>query len=205
MNAMQIQIDDACARLPLNLNKISRRRLTDDEFFDFCRQNPDWRIEMNRTGDIIIMPNTGGKTGRRNSKINFQLQLWAQNNQGGEVFDSSTTFRLPSSTKLSPDASWLASERWNELTEDEKDKFPPVCPDFVVELRSRTDSLKNLQAKMREYIENGAQLGWLIDPQNRKVYVYRSGAAMQTLDNPKTVSGEPILNGFELDLTSIFE
>lgn len=204
MNAMQFQVDDTCAFLSFNLNKISRRRLTDDEFFDFCQQNPDWRIEMNRTGDII-MPNTGGNTGRRNSKINFQLQFWAQNNQTGEVFNSSTSFRLPNSAKRSPDASWLAIEKWNALSEIEKDKFPPVCPDFVIELRSRTDALKNLQAKMREYIENGAQLGWLIDPKNRKVYVYRPNAAMQTLDDPKTVSGEFLLNGFELDLTDIFE
>lgn len=205
MNAMQFQVDDTCTFLSFNLDKISRRRLTDREFFDFCQQNPDWRIEMNRTGDVIIMPNTGGNTGRRNSKINFQLQLWAQNNQSGEVFDSSTTFRLPNSAMRSPDASWLAIERWNALTENEKDRFPPICPDFVIELRSRTDALKVLQAKMLEYIENGAQLGWLIDPTNRKVYIYRPNATMQTLDDPQNISGASLLQGFELDLTDIFE
>ncbi len=205
MSALQFQVDDTCAFLSFNLNKISRRRLTDNEFFDFCQQNPSWRIEMTRTGDIIIMPNTGGKTGDRNSEINFQLRFWLRQGNTGKVFGSATTFRLPNSAKRSPDASWLAIEKWNALTETEKDKFPPVCSDFVIELRSRTDALKNLQDKMREYMENGAQLGWLIDPKNRKGYVYRPNTAMQTLDDPKSVSGERLLNGFELDLSDIFE
>lgn len=169
------------------------KRMTDDEFFEFCQQSENWRIEMNRKGQITIMPNTGGKTGDRNSEINFQLRAWMHQSKTGKVFESSTTFRLPNSAKRSPDASWVAIERWNNLTDEEKEKFPPICPDFVVELRSRIDSLKKLQAKMTEYIENGARLGWLIDPQTRKVYVYRPNAETKILDNPQTISGELVL------------
>lgn len=179
-------------------------RMSDDVFFEFCQQNENWKIEMNRRGKIIIMPNTGGKTGARNSKIIFQLQSWTFSNRNGEVFDSSTTFRLPNTAKRSPDASWVAIDRWDALTEEQKEKFPPLCPDFVIELRSRSDALKKLQSKMNEYIENGAQLGWLIDPTTRKVYVYHPNGAVEVLDNPQTVTGDPVLPGFKLDLTDIF-
>lgn len=181
------------------------QRMTDDEFFKFCQQNENWKIEMNRRGKIIIMPNSGGKTGARNSKIIFQLQAWTFQNRNGEVFDSSTTFRLPNTAKRSPDASWVAIDRWNGLTEEQQEKFPPLCPDFVIELRSRTDSLKKLQLKMTEYIENSARLGWLIDPTTHKVYVYHANSAVEVLDNPPTVSGDPVLTGFVLDLTDIWQ
>lgn len=179
-------------------------RMTDDAFFEFCQQNENWKIEMSRRGKIIVMPNTGGKTGDRNSEINFQLRAWLRQGNSGKVFDSSTTFRLPNTAKRSPDASWVAIDQWNRLTEEEKEKFPPLCPDFVIELRSRSDALKKLQLKMNEYIENGAQLGWLIDPTTRKVYVYHPNGAVEVLDHPQTVSGDPVLQGFTLDLTDIF-
>ena len=205
MNALQIQIDRNAAPYSLRLKQLLPQRLTDDDFYEFCQRNPEWQIEMNRHGNIQIMPNTGGKTGDRNSEINYQLRSWLKQEGGsGRVFDSSTMFTLPNSARRSPDAAWVRSERWNALSEDQKEKFPPICPDFVIELRSKTDSLKVLQAKMREYVENGARLGWLIDPSRRKVYVYRAQQAAEVLDNPATVSGEDVVVGFNLDLTEVW-
>jgi Uma2 family endonuclease len=180
-------------------------RMDDDEFFEFCRRNEEWRIEQTSSGDLIIMPGTGGITGRRNMRLIVTAGNWAGEDGTGELFDSSTMFLLPNGARRSPDLSWVRRERWNALTEREQEKFPPVCPDFVVDLRSRTDWLPYLEAKLEEYIENGAQLGWLIDPLERRVYVYRPGAAVEVLENPKTVSGEPILRGFELSLAAIWD
>ncbi|MBC7912256.1 MAG: Uma2 family endonuclease [Pyrinomonadaceae bacterium] len=180
------------------------KKLSDEEFYEFCRANDQWRIERTAEGDIIIMPPTGGKTGIRNSELNAQLVVWNRAHSRGRVFDSSTIFVLPSGAHRSPDAAWVSNERWQALTEEQQEKFPPLCPDFVVELRSRTDSLKTLQAKMQEYIDNGAQLGWLIDPLERKVHVYRPNAAAEILDDPQTISGEPLLQGFVLDVASVW-
>ena len=181
------------------------RKLTDDEFFDFCMANKDLRIELTSAGDLIIMPPTGGKTGKRNSQLNASLVVWADKDGVGVCFDSSTVFSLPNGAKRSPDLSWVRNEMWEALTELEQEKFPPLCPDFVAELHSRTDSVKLLRAKMEEYITNGAQLGWLIDPLERKVHVYRPQAAVEVLDDPETVSGEPLLPGFTLDVRALFE
>lgn len=177
--------------------------LTDDQFFQMCQQNRDYRFERTASGELLIMPPTGSDTGRRNVKITTQLDIWNSESNLGEVFDSSTGFTLPNGAERSPDASWVKIERWNALTPEQQEKFAPICPDFVVELRSRTDSLKELQDKMQEYIKNGAQLGWLIDRKNKRVEIYRPGKDVEILDNPASLSGENILPGFVLHLQEI--
>lgn len=181
-----------------------RLRLTDDEFWDFCRQNDEMRIEMTKEGDVIIMPPTGSETGERNAEITMQLRLWAKKDQSGKSYDSSTGFKLPNGATVSPDASWVLNERLEKFTAKQREKFLPLCPDFVLELRSASDSLKTSQNKMAEYIENGARLGWLIDPKKRRVHVYRSSGAVDVLENPDKISGEDVLENFELDLTEIW-
>lgn len=199
--------------LPRNGNRLTPyirstegKKISDRDFEEFCRENPDLKVEQNATGEIIVMPPTGGTTGNRNAVLNFRFGKWVEeNNEKGLQFDSSTVFVLPSGAKRSPDLSWVQMKRWNALTKEQQDKFPPLCPDFVVELRPKTDSLKTLQAKMREYIENGAQLGWLIDPTKRKVYVYRPNKEVEILNEPKEISGEPLLPEFTLELKDFWE
>lgn len=181
------------------------RQPNDDEFFDFCRRNKSMRIEMDKNGEITIMPPTGSETGKKNFKLTGKFAVWVEKDGTGEGFDSSTGFRLPNGAKRSPDLSWMRLEKWNSISKTKRKKFAPVCPDFVVELRSETDSLSKLQAKMEEYIENGAALGWLIDAGERKVYVYRPNAELEILENPPEISGEPLLKGFRLNLKEIWE
>lgn len=178
---------------------------TDDEFYWFCQDNPELKLERTAHGQIIVMPNTGGKTGIRNSEINFQLQAWNRIQKRGEVFDSSTTFHLPSGADRSPDASWVEKSRWDTLTEAQKTKFPPLCPDFVVELRSESDSLKDLHKKTQEeWMDNGCRLAWLIDPKEKKTYVYRPGGHIETLDGfDRQIEGGDVLPGFALDLREL--
>ena len=140
------------------------KKWSEQEFYEFCRLNPELSLELTSEGDLIIMPPTGGKTGKQNLKLSVRLGSWAEGDGTGEAFDSSTVFTLPNGAKRSPDLSWVRKERWNQLSEKEQEQFPPLCPDFVVELRSPSDTIRALQDKMQEYIENGAQLGWLIDP-----------------------------------------
>ncbi|HJR06669.1 MAG TPA: Uma2 family endonuclease [Pyrinomonadaceae bacterium] len=180
-------------------------KMSEEEFYEFCRLNPDLSLELTSEGDLIIMPPTGGKGGLRNATLGARLTTWSLENKSGQAFDSSTLFTLPSGAKRSPDFSWVKNERWEALTEDEQERFPPLCPDFVVELRSRTDTLKNLRQKMDEYMSNGAQLGWLIDPQERHVYVYRLGASVEQLNDPQTISGGPFLRGLTLNLQEIWD
>ncbi|QSJ17576.1 Uma2 family endonuclease [Nostoc sp. UHCC 0702] len=177
--------------------------LTDEQFFQMCQKNRDYRFERTASGELLIMPPTGSDTGRRNVKITTQLDIWNSKSNLGEVFDSSTGFTLPNGAERSPDASWVKIERWNALTLEQQEKFAPICPDFVVELRSPSDSLKDLQDKMQEYIENGAQLGWLIDRKNKRVEIYRPGQDVEILDNPTSLSGENVLPEFVLDLQQI--
>ncbi|MEH2165351.1 MAG: Uma2 family endonuclease [Nostoc sp.] len=177
--------------------------LSDEQFFQMCQKNSNYRFERTASGEILIMPPTGSDTGRRNVKITTQLDIWNSKNSLGEVFDSSTGFTLPNGAERSPDASWVKIERWNALTPEQQEKFAPICPDFVVELRSRTDSLKELQEKMQEYIENGTQLGWLIDRKNKRMEIYRPGKDVEVLDNPASLPGESVLPGFVLDLQQI--
>ena len=189
--------------LVLNFQDVLKK-LSDDEFEDFCRHNPDVQIELTKEGDLIIMPPTGGETGIRNFIIIGNFFNWLEKDTSGVAFDSSTVFKLPNGAKRSPDLSWVKNEHWQDLTEAEKKKFPPICPDFVVELRSPSDSLKNLQSKMTEYIENGAALGWLIDPSERKVYIYRQNSEMEILEDPEIISGESLLKGFSLNMDKIW-
>ncbi|KAB8331063.1 Uma2 family endonuclease [Scytonema tolypothrichoides VB-61278] len=191
----------------LTLNVPPAVGLTDEQFYQLCIANEPWQLELTQTGELIIMPPTGGESGIRNSDINTQVGLWNRQTKLGKVFDSSTEFKLPSGAYRCPDASWVKLERWEALTKDEKRRFPPICPDFVIELRSESDALEKLRIKMREYQENGASLGWLIDPQTLLVEIYRPGQDVEVLnfffDNPPQLSGEEVLPGFVLDLTII--
>lgn len=180
------------------------KKLDDEDFYELCRLNPELRIERTSDGDLIIMSPTGGETGGRNFNLAVLFGIWARADGTGKGFDSSTGFTLPNGAKRSPDLSWVRLSRWNALTKEERVRFPPLCPDFVVELRSDTDSLEMLQDKMQEYLDNGAQLGWLIDPTEKKVYIYRPHTPVECLDNPASVSGEPLLPGFVLNLQEIW-
>jgi Uma2 family endonuclease len=178
--------------------------LTDDQFFEFCQLNRDLRIERTAEGELEIMPPAGWKTSARNSQIVFQLQLWAKQDGRGVVTDSSGGFTLPNSAVRVPDAAWTERSRTEALPEEQQERFIPLCPDFVIELRSPTDRLSVLQRKMQEYLANGAQLGWLLVPQVRRVYVYRPYQPVEILENPETLAGDPLLPGFVLDLREIW-
>jgi len=179
--------------------------MTDDEFFALCQLNRDLRLERNAEGDIIVMAPTGGGTGNRNASIIRQLGNWAISDGTGAVFDSSTGFKLPNGADRSPDAAWVRRSRLATIPAEQKEKFLPLCPDFVIELVSPSDRLIDVQAKMAEYIENGAQLGWLLDPGTRRVYVYRPDRAVTLLEGPTEIAGDPELPGFVLDLREIWE
>ncbi|MEM7581240.1 MAG: Uma2 family endonuclease [Cyanobacteria bacterium P01_A01_bin.80] len=178
--------------------------MTDDQLFDFCQLNKDFRIERKANGEIVIMSPTGSETEERNFDLIGQLWFWTKQDGTGVGFGSSGGFTLPNGAVRSPDAAWIKKTRWEAIPADLRKKFAPICPDFVVELRSESDSLKDLQDKMLEYINNGALLGWLIDRKERKVYIYRPNTEVEELDNPSTLSGEDILSGFVLDLSSIW-
>lgn len=180
------------------------RQMSDEDFFELCQLNPDWRIEQTSEGDLIIMPPTGGETGKRNFTLTGRFYDWVEKDGTGVGFDSSTAFRLPNGAKRSPDLAWITRQRWEGLTAAERQVFPPLCPDFVVELRSPSDALATLQAKMAEYIANGARLGWLIDPLERRIYAYRPQTEVECLENPATISGDPVLPGFTLALQPIW-
>lgn len=179
-------------------------QLNHEQFQQLALTNQELRLELTAQGDLIIMPPTGGNTGRRNADLTYQLQAWNRQYQLGIVFDSSTTFRLPNGAERSPDVAWVKLERWQALTLAEQDTFPPLCPDFVIELRSKTDSLILLQKKMQEYLENGYHLGWLINPQLRQVEVYQFKQAPIILDDPKVITAETILPNFCLNLITIW-
>ena len=173
-------------------------------FEQICRKNSDFRIEQTAEGELIIMPPTLPDTGWRNSDLNTDVNIWNRKFKSGIVFDSSTYFTLPNGARRSPDVTWIKREKWSNFTEEQRKKVSRIVPDFVIELRSSTDSLKTLQDKMREYIKNGVLLGWLIDPKNKKVYIYRANGETEILDNPETVSGEDVLRGFELNVREIW-
>ena len=187
----------------VNLNPIIK--LTDEQFYQLCRANPNVKFERNATGDIIIMSPTGGETGSFNSEINADFVIWNRRTKLGKVFDSSTCFKLPNGADRSPDVAWIKQSRWDTLTSEEKEKFPPIAPDFVLELMSPTDSLKETQKKMQEYIDNGVKLGWLINRKNRKIEIYRQGKAVELLESPTKLVGEDVLPGFVLNLQFIWD
>jgi len=201
---VQIPAKSETERLLINLPKTIALQVTQEQFTALAIANPDLRLEKTAQGELIVNPPTGWETGERNRSITGQLDRWYEANEGlGKAFDSSTGFILLNGAIRSPDASWVSRERWERLTPEQKETFAQVCPDFVVELRSSSDSLQDLQGKMREYLENGARLGWLIDPQNRTVEIYRPGATVEVLDNPSQLSGEQVLPGFQLNLRRI--
>lgn len=180
-------------------------KLSDAQFEQIVRANPEWNFEQTADGELIIVPPTGGTSGRKNSSLTGQLNAWVEAHLSlGESFDSNTLFILPNGAKRMSDASWIRREVWEALTQQQQDGYVPLCPDFVVQLRSPTDSLEELQAKMREYIDNGARLGWLINPQARQVEIYRQGQQVEILRSPTTLSGEDVLPGFTLNLQRIF-
>jgi len=192
------EISPLVVRLPPSIEMDS------DRFFDFCQVNRDLRIERTATGEIIIMPPTGGETGKRNFNLTGELFIWTKEDGTGIGFDSSTGFTLANGAVRSPDLAWLKKERWEALDAEKRRKFPPICPDFVIELKSATDSLKTLQEKMQEYIENGVLLGFLLDSERKQVHIYRSNGEVECLDDPETLSGEPVLKGFTLELKQIW-
>lgn len=181
-------------------------KMTDEQFEQFCALNDILRIERNAKGEIILMPPTHGFTGNRNAKINTQLGNWSERDGTGEYFDSSTGFKLPNGALRSPDASWISNSRLEALTDEQRSGFFDICPDFVIELRSSSDSLTLLLAKTQEYIDNGSKLGWLIDPlaSPGRVYVYRPDAEIESIEDVNSVSGDPELPGFTLNLERIW-
>jgi Uma2 family endonuclease len=179
-------------------------KLTDEEFAELVTFNQELRLELTSEGELVIMSPTGGETGNRNFELYIDLGFWNRQTNLGKAFDSSTGFKLPNGATRSPDASWVKMERWEVLTAQEKKKFLPLCPDFAVELVSETDNVEDTRAKMREYIENGLQLGWLINPKQKQVEIYRPNQAVEALYSPQSLSGENILPGFILDLRLIF-
>ncbi|MDJ0902701.1 MAG: Uma2 family endonuclease [Xenococcus sp. MO_188.B8] len=187
--------------ITINLNSI---KMTDEQFYELCQNNRDLRFERNVQGELIIMPPTGGGTGKRNFDLNLQLGKWNEQKQLGICFDSSTGFKLPNGADRSPDVAWIPVNKWNNLTQEQQEKFLPLCPDFVIELRSPSDDLKTLQEKMQEYLDNGTRLGWLINRKNRQVEVYRQGQVKEILNNPDSLSGEDVLTDFSLKLESIW-
>jgi Uma2 family endonuclease len=197
-------VEQSAEALVLHFHPVLKK-LGEDGFFEFCMLNKDLRIELTSAGDLIVTSPTGGKTGNRNARLTMRGVTWAEQDGTGLAFDSSTLFTLPNGAKRSPDFSWVRNERWERLSEKEQEQFPPLCPDFVVELRSTSDSLRTLKKKMQEYVENGAQLGWLIDPFEKKVYVYRPQSEVECLDGPQTISGGPLLPGFTLEVQSLWE
>lgn len=201
MLEISTQLETICIELPTAIALY----VTPEQFEAIALANRDLRLERTAAGELIVNPPTGGESGQRNFSITGQLARWYEENEDlGAAFDSSTGFRLPNGGDRSPDASWVRRERWEALTPQQRKGFVPLCPDFVVELRSESDSLRSLKTKMQEYIDNGARLGWLIDPKNRRVEIYRPGAEVEVLENPSELSGEDVLPGFVLNLTRVW-
>ena len=181
----------------LNLKFVN---LSDEQFYQLCHNNDDWRIEQTAAGELIIMPPIGAISGNRESDLNGFVWLWNRQTKLGKVFSYSTIFTLPKSGKRSPDVAWIANERWDVLLREEQEKFATISHDFVIELRSRNDSLSQRQAKMQEYLDSGLRLGWLIDPISQQVAIYRQNQEVEIVSLPTTLSGEDVLPGFTLEL-----
>jgi Uma2 family endonuclease len=190
---------------PVVLHTRPALEMDEEQFFEFCQLNREWRIERSAEGDLEIMPPTGGETGNRTFELTTDVGVWARHDSSGVGFDSSTGFVLPNGAIRSPDASWVKRERLANFTVEQKQRFLPLCPDFLIELRSPSDPLVPIEAKMLEYMENGARLGWLIDPVEKKVYVYKPGEPVEVLNKPDRLSGDPVLPGFVLGLKPVWE
>lgn len=189
---------------PLVLQMSPAIEMTDEQFFTFCQQNRNYQIERTATGEITIMPPTGSETGNRNFDLIVQLGIWTRQNGTGIGFDSSAGFTLPNGAIKSSDAAWVKLEKWQNLTPEQQQKFAPICPDFIVELRSPSDNLQTLKDKLQEYIDNGTSLALLIDRKNRQVYIYRPNLQIECLDNPSTINCQPLLPGIILNLSTIW-
>lgn len=185
--------------LPLEIN-LEAVHLTDEQFYQLCIHNPEMAIEQNAQGALVVMPPVGGESGNQELELGTDLALWNRQTQLGVVFSSSTVFQLPIGSKRSPDAAWVERSRWEALTPEQRRRFPPVAPDFVMEVRSSTDSLELLQAKMQEYMTGGVRLGWLFDPKGQQVEIYRPGAEAEVKALPTRLLGEAVLPGFSLDV-----
>jgi Uma2 family endonuclease len=188
--------------ITLNLKPVIE--LTDEQFYQLCRRNPDVKFERNAKGELLIMSPTGGETGNRNAEILVEFVIWNRQSKLGKVFDSSTGFKLPNRANRSPDVAWIKQERWDTLTPEQKEKFPPIAPDFVLELMSPSDDLQKVQEKMQEYMDNQVKLGWLIDRKTRRVEIYLLGKEVEVLESPTELSGEDVLPGFILNLQTVF-
>jgi Uma2 family endonuclease len=201
---MNTQLSVDLEILPMVLQMLPNMIMTDDQFFDFCQLNRHFRIERNQIGDLFIMSPTGSETEERNFNLIVQLGIWTKQDGTGVGFGSSGGFTLPNGAVRSPDAAWIKRTKWEIIPADKRKKFAPICPEFVVELRSENDSLSTLKEKMQEYIDNGTQLAWLIDRKQRQVFIYRPNCGVEELNNPQTLTGEDILPGFVLDLSEIW-
>ena len=186
----------------INLDPIVK--LTREQFYELCAANPELKLERNANGELVIMSPTGGETGTWNSDITIDLGIWNRQTATGKTFDSSTGFSLPRGSDRSPDAAWIPIEKWNALTPSQRKKFLPLCPDFAIDLLSPTDSWIKGLAKMQEYQDNGCRLGWLIDPESKRVAIYRLGQPIEILEAPTSLSGEDVLLGFVLNLENIW-
>ncbi len=178
--------------------------LTEDQLLELSSLNRDLRLELTAEGELIVMPPAGGETSKRNAELTIQLGTWAKRDGTGVTFDSSGGFTLPNGAVRSPDAAWIERSRLEALTAEQRRKFLPLCPDFAIELRSPSDRLSVVQDKMQEYLDNGMRLGWLVDPEHKQVYVYRPEAPVQRLENPESISGDPVLPGFVLELREVW-
>ena len=203
MNALSDHLHEE-APVVLRLGALSSC-LNEESFIELCELNPEFRFERTGEGDLVIIAPTGTITGQRGFWLAAMFGRWCEQDGSGVAFDSSTMFELPNGAWRSPDLAWVRRERYEALSPEQQAGFAPICPDFVVELRSHTDRLGPLRAKMREYIANGAQLGWLIDPEEKRVHIYRPDAEVMILDDPRTVSGDPVLPGFVLELSRLWQ
>ena len=209
MSRLTLQDETASSRFTPSVSSavrlnIQSLELTEEQFELLCHDNRDLRIELTANGELVIMPPTGMKTGWRNSKLTLRLGNWAESDGTGIYCDSSTLFTLPNGAKRSPDVSWIKRERVEALTEKQQEGFAPICPDFVLELRSPSDTVAEVQQKMDEYMANGARLGWMIDPFSQRVYIYRPEQPVECLENPEAVAGDPVLPGFVLHVREIW-
>ena len=208
MNLPSIRLNNKCSMLNDMTYTLNVKALTDSisdrSLEQLCRENPDLRFETDTNGKLIIMPPTGSESGKRNGDLFGQVWYWNRQSKTGVVFDSSTGFKLSNGATRSPDVSWIASDRWNSLTDKQKRGFAPIDPDFVIELLLPTDNLLTTQQKMSEYANCGVKLGWLVNPDEKQVEIYRLGKDKEILDNPSSLSGENILPGLTVDLSNIF-
>jgi Uma2 family endonuclease len=185
--------------LPLKVN-LDRVQFTDEQFYQLCLSNPELTIERDTEGRLIVMSPVGGDSGSREMDLGGEVYIWNRQTQLGKVFSSSTLFKLPGGGSRSPDVAWVELSRWEALTPEQRQKFPPIAPDFVIELRSRSDHLQTLQDKMLEYLQSAVRLGWLFNPQNQQVEIYRQGQSKEVRSLPTQLSGEDVLPGFVLDV-----